>query len=118
MGEYRLTLLKLTVRDSRFFDEALSSEEGNRAASGLDAKAHAFVQIGAMIATDAAPQSYAVCVDAARQAGATVDEIVGTLVAAMPVLGTPTVVSAAAKLGLALGYDIDFALESEAESDA
>jgi 4-carboxymuconolactone decarboxylase len=117
LGEYRLTLLKLTVRDSDFFDEALASEEGNRSASGLDAKAHAFVQIGAMIATDATPQSYAICVDAARQAGASVDEIVGTLVAAMPVLGSPKVVTAAGKLGLALGYDIDLALESEAELD-
>ena len=117
MGEYRLTLLKLTVRDRCFFDEALASEEGNRAASGLDAKIHAFVQIGAMIATDAAPQSYAICVDAARQAGASVDEIVGTLVAAMPVLGTPTVVAAAGKLGVALGYDIDLALERNAELD-
>jgi 4-carboxymuconolactone decarboxylase len=114
LGEYRRTLLKLTVRDRCFFDQALASEEGNRAASGLDAKAHAFVQIGAMIASDAAPQSYAICVDAARQAGASVDEIVGTLVAAMPVLGTPKVVAAASKFGVALGYDIDFALEHDA----
>jgi 4-carboxymuconolactone decarboxylase len=117
LGEYRLTLLKLTIRDSLFFDDALASEEGNRAASGLDPKAHAFVQIGALIAIDAAPQSYAVCVDAARQAGASADEIAGTLVAAMPVLGAPKVVAAAGKLGLALGYDIDVALESEAESE-
>jgi hypothetical protein len=37
----------------------------------------------------------------------------GTLVAALPVAGAARVVSAAPKLSLALGYDIDEALEEE-----
>jgi hypothetical protein len=38
---------------------------------------------------------------------------VGTLVGALPVAGAARVVSAAPKLSLALGYDIDEALEEE-----
>lgn len=40
----------------------------------------------------------------------------GALIAAMPVIGSARVVSAAPKLGLALGYDLDAALEDELES--
>ena len=37
----------------------------------------------------------------------------GTLVAAIPIVGAPRVISAAPKLGLALGYDVDAALEGD-----
>jgi hypothetical protein len=51
-------------------------------------------------------------VEAARRRGATNDEIVGCLIAALPALGVARVVSAAPKLGLALGYDVGSALEN------
>jgi 4-carboxymuconolactone decarboxylase len=44
-------------------------------------------------------------------AGASYDEIVGTLIAVMPIVGVARVVSAAPNLGLALGYDVSAALE-------
>lgn len=110
------TLRKLTVRDDRLVDGVLGSEEENVTASGLDPKTHAFVRLGALIVLDAAPQSYTRSVEAALLAGATREEIVGTLIAAMPVVGSARVVSAAPKLGLALGYDLDAALEDELES--
>jgi hypothetical protein len=47
----------------------------------------------------------------ALAAGATADEIVGTLVAVMSLTGVPLAVSADAKLGLALGYDVEAAIE-------
>ena len=47
----------------------------------------------------------------ARAAGATADEIVGTLVAVVSLTGVPRAVAAAPKLGLALGYDVDAVLE-------
>ncbi len=108
-------LRQLTIGVGRFFDEALCSEEGDLTASRLCPKEHALVQIGALIALDAAPQSYVPYVESARQAGASAEEIVGTLVAAIPVLGAPRVVSAAPKLGLALGYDLDAELEAGAK---
>jgi hypothetical protein len=59
----------------------------------------------------AASPSYLCAVEAARAAGARDDEIVGCLLAVLPILGEPPVVSAAPKLGLALGYDVSAALE-------
>jgi alkylhydroperoxidase/carboxymuconolactone decarboxylase family protein YurZ len=113
MDDYQVMLRRLTVRDDRFFASLLSSEETCADASHLDQKSQALVRIGALIAVDAAPQSYASCVEAARYAGVSEDEIVGTLIAAMPVVGVPRIVSAAPKLGLALGYDLDAALERD-----
>jgi hypothetical protein len=50
-------------------------------------------------------------VEAAEQAGVSKDEIVGTLIALLPVVGAARVVAAAPNLGLALGYDVAEALE-------
>ena len=50
-------------------------------------------------------------VEAGLEAGATYDEIVGTLIAVIPIVGVARVVSAAPNLGLALGYDVHEALE-------
>ena len=54
-------------------------------------------------------------IDAARAAGADVDEIVGTLIAVAPTVGLARVVSAAPELALSLGYDVDAALERPGE---
>jgi alkylhydroperoxidase/carboxymuconolactone decarboxylase family protein YurZ len=50
-------------------------------------------------------------IEPALAAGATADEVVGALVAVLPQVGTPRVVSAARNLALALGYDVSAALE-------
>jgi hypothetical protein len=50
--------------------------------------------------------------DGSRRTGATFDEIVGCLIAVAPVVGLARVVSAAPELALALGYDVDAALEA------
>lgn len=111
MDDFDVTLRHLAIRDRSFIESVRGSDELNVAASGLTPKIHALVQIGALIALDAAVESYSPCVDAARSHGATEEEIVGALVAIVPLVGEPRVVSAAPKLGLALGYDLDAALE-------
>jgi 4-carboxymuconolactone decarboxylase len=50
-------------------------------------------------------------VEAALRAGVSYDEIVGVLVAVLPLVGIARVVSAAPNLGLAIGYDVSEALE-------
>jgi 4-carboxymuconolactone decarboxylase len=55
----------------------------------------------------AAPSSYQATTAEALTAGATVDEVVGTLIAVGPTVGLARVVSAALKLAVALGYDLD-----------
>jgi hypothetical protein len=69
------------------------------------------VRVAATIAVDAAPYSFQHTVALALAAGATSDEIVASLEAVTPVTGTARVVQCAPKVALALGYDVDAALE-------
>jgi 4-carboxymuconolactone decarboxylase len=111
VDEYKLILRRLALRDDRYIDALLSEECANASVSGIDPRSHALLRIAALIAVDAAPPSYMSAVEAGRDAGVTDDEIVGTLIAVMPIVGVARVVSAAPNLGLALGYDVSEALE-------
>ncbi len=111
MDDYKVTLRKLAVRDDRFVGSLLSEERTNIELSGIDPKSHALARIAALIAMDAAPPSYMSAVEAGLDAGASYEEIVGTLIAVLPIVGAARVVSAAPNLGLALGYDVSAALE-------
>jgi 4-carboxymuconolactone decarboxylase len=110
--DYEETLRRLAIRDNAYIQSVLGHERDNVVASELDRKTHALVRIGALIAIDAPPPSYMWTLESAEAAGATTDEIVGTLVAVMPAIGSARVVSAAPKIALALGYDIEAALEN------
>jgi 4-carboxymuconolactone decarboxylase len=109
--DYKTTLRRLAVRDDRYIESLLADERRSVALSGLDPATHALARVGALIAMDAAPPSYMNAVEAARDAGVTDEEIVGTLIAVLPLVGVARVVSAAPNLGLAIGYDVSDALE-------
>ena len=64
-----------------------------------------------MSSLKAAASSYQANVDMALAAGASIDEIVGTLIAVAPDVGVVRAVSAAPELALALGYDVNAAFE-------
>jgi 4-carboxymuconolactone decarboxylase len=108
------TLRKLAIGEDAFIEAVLGGEAANLDASGLDRKTHALVRVGALIAIDARAPSYMSAIERARSAGASDEEIVGTLVSVMPALGAARVVAAAPELGLALGYDVVAALEAAA----
>ena len=110
MDTYEETLRKLSVRDDALVG-ALLSDQAIARESRLDEKTRALVRVAALVAVDAAPPSYLEVVTAATRAGATGEEIVGCLIAVLPAVGVARVVSAAPKVGLALGYDVDAALE-------
>ena len=91
-----------------------SSSRARRAASRSPpsrCKARSLVRIAALAAIDATTPSYLEAVESAREGGASDDEIVGVLIAIIPAVGVPRVVSAAPKLALAIGYDVGAALE-------
>jgi 4-carboxymuconolactone decarboxylase len=111
VDEYKLTLRKLALRDDRFIEALLGEERANATLAGIDPRSHALLRIAALIAVNAAPPSYMSAVEAGRSAGASDDEMVGTLIAVMPIVGVARVVSAAPNLGLALGYDVSEAFE-------
>ena len=81
----------------------------------LDPKTLALVRLAALVAVGGAVPSYGAHADAAVDAGATAAEIVDVLVGVIPVVGLPRVVAAAPKLAMALGYDIDEALEHQSD---
>jgi 4-carboxymuconolactone decarboxylase len=110
--KHEITLCKIAIADDRYVEEVLSNDRANLTASTLDAKAHALVRLGALIAIDAEAPAYMWTLEAARRAGASDDELVGCLLAALPMLGVARIVSAAPKLGLAMGFDVASALEA------
>ena len=78
----------------------------------IDERTTALVRVAATIAVDAAPASFQHAVAVALAAGTTHDEIVAALEAVAPVTGAARVVQCAPeKIALALGYDVDDALE-------
>ena len=117
MEDYKLTLRRLALRDDLFINGLLAEERASPVLSGLDCRAHALVRIATLIAVDAAPPSYMSAVSAGLDAGLSKKEIVGTLIAVMPTVGVARVVSAAPKLGLALGYDVSEAFEVVGSDD-
>jgi alkylhydroperoxidase/carboxymuconolactone decarboxylase family protein YurZ len=77
----------------------------------LDQKTQALVRLGALIALNATVVSYQSAVIAALSAGATPEEIVGTIVAVSPLVGVVRVTAASPAVGLAMGYDLEAAFE-------
>ena len=78
----------------------------------LDPKSAALVRLAALIAVGSgASPSYGEATDAAVSSGASPAEVVAVLVSVLPVVGMARVVDAAPKVGMALGYDTEAALE-------
>ena len=112
MSEREDTLRHLALHDERVITSILAMGMDTWNASCIDARTHALVRLGALIALDAPVVSYQSCIALALAAGATADDIVDTLIAVAPIAGEVRVVAAAPALALAIGYDIDAALEA------
>jgi 4-carboxymuconolactone decarboxylase len=113
MIEYQERLRSLALNDDRFVGSVLGMGQDTVEISRLDPKTHALVRLAALLAVDAAQTSYNASVELALASGASLDEIVGILIAVAPAIGLGRVVSAAPELGLALGYDVEAALEAQ-----
>ena len=68
-------------------------------------------ELGALLAIGAAGGCYERCIADLLAAGTSADEIVDILVELAPTVGLARLVPAAEELSIALGYDIDRALE-------
>jgi 4-carboxymuconolactone decarboxylase len=112
MSEYQERLRSLALSDDRFVESVLGMGQDTIEVSHLDAKTHALVRLAALLAVGAAQSSCNEGVERVLASGASVDEIVGLLIAVAPSVGLGRVVSAAPELGLALGYDVEAALEA------
>ena len=110
MRDYKEHLRRLAVHDDALVRDLLGEEDAGKG-SILDARTEALVRIAATVAADGALASFQYVVADALAAGATNDEIVATLESLTPVTGSLRVVQCAPKLALALGYDVEAALE-------
>jgi alkylhydroperoxidase/carboxymuconolactone decarboxylase family protein YurZ len=79
----------------------------------LEAREHMLARMAALVAVDAPAASYLLNLGTAVDMGVTLEDVQGVLVAVAPIVGTPRVVSAAAKITDALGFAIEVA-EAEA----
>ena len=104
-------LRRLAMIDEGFVEDQAGLGLDPAGASALDPKTAALLRVGACVATG----SSAVCLEwstgRALAAGASEDEIAGVLLAIAPVAGLGRIVAAAPEVAIALGYDIEAALE-------
>lgn len=110
IDEYKRHLRRLAVHDDALL-ETIAGNGSSPPTTLIDQKTAALVRVAATIAVDAATSSFQHAVAHALATGATSNEIVATLEAVTPVTGTARVVQCAPKVALALGYDVDAALE-------
>ena len=106
-------LRRLAINDTSFAEHCLRGDDGGSAS--LDPRTLALVRLGALIAVGGSEPSFGAHADAAVSAGATAAEIVAVLVGVASTAGLPRVVTAAPKVAMALGYDINGALEGGSE---
>jgi 4-carboxymuconolactone decarboxylase len=105
--DYTERLRCLAINDARLAGGVGRDVESQE----LNPKTLALVRLAALVAVGGAGPSYGAQADDAVGAGATAAEIVDVLFGVVPVVGLPSVVAAAPMLALALGYDIEAALE-------
>jgi alkylhydroperoxidase/carboxymuconolactone decarboxylase family protein YurZ len=111
MDEYKRHLRRLAVHDEALLEDIAVDGGSSFTPSVIDERTAALMQVAATVAVDAAPASFQHVVARALAAGATRDEVVASLEAVTPVTGAARVVQCAPKVALALGYDVDAALE-------
>jgi alkylhydroperoxidase/carboxymuconolactone decarboxylase family protein YurZ len=104
------TLRRLAIGERSLLDAILVPQHVEDPV--ISAKVAALVRIGAMVALDASTSCYQRAVASAMAAGATFEEIVHALMTVAPEAGVVRVVAAAPRLALAIGYDVETAIET------
>jgi 4-carboxymuconolactone decarboxylase len=89
------------------FEVLVEMHEGVLEATGLDAETFQLVQIAALAAVDGCPVSWLAQLEAADEIELGLEKVLGTLIAIAPIVGTPRVVAAGAKIVHAMGLEED-----------
>jgi alkylhydroperoxidase/carboxymuconolactone decarboxylase family protein YurZ len=105
-------LRRLVLHDEGCIQSMLGIHLSNNETPGLDPKTQALIRLGGLVAMGAAPVSYHWAAEAALNAGATAEDVVGALIAVAPISGLARVISATPEVALAIGYDLDQAFET------
>ena len=121
MTGYIERLKRLSMSDERCVAEVLGRGDDGARNTGLgtvklDPRTLALAVVAALAALDGPNPAFDSAVSVALSAGATPDDVVDTLIAVGPTIGSAHLVAAAPKLAMALGYDVGADLE-ELDSD-
>ena len=108
---FQETLRKLAMIDESFVEGEAQIGLGPIAASDLEPKTAALLQVGVAVALGSPAVYLEWSTGRALATGATEDEIADVLLAIAPVAGLSRLVAAAPELATALGYDVTAALE-------
>jgi 4-carboxymuconolactone decarboxylase len=111
---FQETLRRLAMIDEGFVASEARLGLAPATASALDARTAALLQVGACVAIGSPPICLEWSTGRALAAGASKDEIADVLLAIAPVAGLGRIVCAAPEMAIALGYDIEAALEEPA----
>jgi 4-carboxymuconolactone decarboxylase len=107
-------LRRLAIGDRALISAFAGSGDELPKAARLDELTEALIRVAVLVPLDAPQSSYQVAVEAAMRAGASLEDLLATLVATIEAVGVPRVVSAAPRIALAAGYDVDAAIEQAA----
>lgn len=110
MDDHEEHLRRLALHDDALL-KAIAVDGSSFGKSVICKRTEALVRLAATVAMDAAPSSFQHAVAQALAAGATEEEIVASLEAVAPVTGSARVVKCVPQIALALGYDVEDALE-------
>lgn len=111
MSTAQETLRRLMIAEPGVLASIAPHLAGDSTPGPLDARTEALIRVGALVALDAPESSYVAVVASAFLAGATLDDLVAVLTAVLGSVGSARVVSAAPRLAIAAGYDIERAIE-------
>jgi alkylhydroperoxidase/carboxymuconolactone decarboxylase family protein YurZ len=107
-------LRRLAIGDRTLVAALAASGHDRPQTARLDELTESLVRVAVLVPLDAPQSSYQVAVQAAVRAGASLEDLLATLVATIEAVGVPRVVSAAPRIALAAGYDVDAAMEAAA----
>jgi len=102
---------RLTIGDTALISAMADPDGRVQSVRHLDSRTEALVQVGVLVAIDAPPSSFRTAIDAALMSGADVEDLLAVLVAVAGSVGSARVISAAPRIALAAGYDVEAALE-------
>jgi alkylhydroperoxidase/carboxymuconolactone decarboxylase family protein YurZ len=88
-------------------DTVMEMTAASMSNSNLGARELMLVRLAALAAVDAPPASYLLNLAAAADAGLTLEDARGVLIAVAPIIGTPRTVSATGSITRALGFALD-----------
>lgn len=106
---------RLAIIDEDFVERQAGFLLAPAGTAALDAKTAALLRLAAAVAIGSPPVFLEWSTSRALAAGASNDEITGTLLAVAPVAGLSRVVSAGPNVAAALGYDVEAALLDESD---